>query len=76
MASRLSVAWRKTDARFARDTRACKVGLGGGTMPTKKQPTVREHEVARKKNHPVSKTSRVAVAQNGEAEPRPTKRRE
>ena len=39
-------------------------------MPTKKRPTAREQEIARKKNHPVAKTSRVDVAQNGEAQPR------
>jgi hypothetical protein len=44
-------------------------------MPTKKTASPREREIARKKNHPVSKTARVAVAQNGEAQPR-QKRRE
>lgn len=38
-------------------------------MPAKKESTPREREIARKKKHPVSKTNRVAVAQNGEAEP-------
>jgi hypothetical protein len=39
-------------------------------MPTKKQPSAREREIASKKNHPVAKTTPVAVAQNGEAQPR------
>ena len=43
-------------------------------MPTKKQPTPREREIAGKKNHSVAKTSRVKVAQNGETQP-PNKER-
>jgi hypothetical protein len=43
-------------------------------MPTKKAPSEKERVIAVKKNHPVSKTNRVAVAQNGEANPpRPRK---
>ena len=39
-------------------------------MPTKKQPTAREREIADKKNHPVAKINRPAIAQNAEAHPR------
>jgi hypothetical protein len=39
-------------------------------MPTKKQPTPREREIASKKNHPVAKTKQVAISQNGEPQPR------
>jgi hypothetical protein len=42
----------------------------GGTMPTKKEPTRREQEIATRKNHPVAKTAPPAVAQNGEAQPK------
>lgn len=38
-------------------------------MATKKQPSPREREIADKKNHPVSKTNRPAVSQNGEPQP-------
>jgi len=38
-------------------------------MPTKKQPSRREQETASKKNHPVAKSNRPAVAQNGEPQP-------
>jgi hypothetical protein len=38
-------------------------------MPTKKQPSRREHAIADKKNHPISKSNRRAVAQNGEEYP-------
>jgi hypothetical protein len=38
-------------------------------MPTKKQPTPREREIASKKNDPVAKTNRPATAQNGESNP-------
>jgi hypothetical protein len=40
-------------------------------MPTKKQPTRPQREVAGKKNQPVTKTPRPAVTQNGEANPPP-----
>jgi hypothetical protein len=43
-------------------------------MATKKQPSRKEREIADKKNHPVAKSSRPAIAQNAEAEPRPRKR--
>ena len=43
-------------------------------MPTKKAPTPREREIARKKNNAVAKTNRVEVAQNGEANPPRQKR--
>jgi hypothetical protein len=38
-------------------------------MPTKKQPIPREREIADKKNHPIPKSNRPAVSQNGEAQP-------
>jgi hypothetical protein len=38
-------------------------------MPTKKQPSRREHEIANKKNHPVAKSNRRVIAQNGEEQP-------
>jgi hypothetical protein len=38
-------------------------------MPTKKQPSRREQEIADKKNHPVAKSNRRIVAQNGEEQP-------
>jgi hypothetical protein len=38
-------------------------------MPTKKQPSRREHEIANKKNHPVAKTNRPTIAQNAEVQP-------
>lgn len=38
-------------------------------MPTKKQPTATEREVAKKKNDPVSKSSRPQISQNGEPQP-------
>ncbi len=43
-------------------------------MPTKKQPSRREHEIANKKNHPVAKTNRPALGQN--AEPQPARRKD
>jgi hypothetical protein len=39
-------------------------------MPTKKQPTPRQREIARKKTHPVAKAARVEVGQNAELQPR------
>jgi hypothetical protein len=38
-------------------------------MPTKKQPSRREQEIANKKNHPIAKSNRRDVAQNGEEQP-------
>jgi hypothetical protein len=38
-------------------------------MPTKKQPSASESEAANKKNHPVSKSSRPQISQNGEPQP-------
>jgi hypothetical protein len=38
-------------------------------MPTKKQPSRKEREIAEKKNHPVAKSNRPHVAQNAEIEP-------
>lgn len=45
-------------------------------MPTKKESTPREREVARKKNDSRAKTAPPAVTQNGEAQPQRGKRRE
>jgi hypothetical protein len=44
--------------------------LKGGKMPTKKESTPREREIARKKNHPRTKTAPPIVAQNGEKQPK------
>jgi hypothetical protein len=38
-------------------------------MPTKKQPTRKEQEIASKKNNPVAKSNRPQISQNGEAQP-------
>jgi hypothetical protein len=38
-------------------------------MPTKKQSSSREREIAKGKNHPVAKSNRPHAAQNGEAQP-------
>jgi hypothetical protein len=38
-------------------------------MPTKKQPTRTEREVAARKNHPIAKSNRPARGQNAELEP-------
>jgi hypothetical protein len=43
-------------------------------MPTKKQASRREHTIADKKNHPVSKSNRPAISQN--AEPQPPRRKD
>jgi len=42
-------------------------------MPTKKQPSRIEREIATKKNHPIAKSNRPARGQNAEAEPPPRK---
>jgi hypothetical protein len=43
-------------------------------MPTKKQPSRTEREIANKKNHPIAKSNRPAIAQN--AEPQPPRRKD
>jgi hypothetical protein len=43
-------------------------------VPTKKQPTRREQEIASKKNHPIAKSNRPQISQN--AEPQPPRRKD
>jgi hypothetical protein len=69
----LSQSENKINRAIPRFARVAMTPNFDSNMPTKKQPSRTEREIAAKKNHPIAKSNRPARAQNAEAEPPPRK---